>query len=183
MGAPKSPNFRLWRTEVASLAASKAQYEADNSQYQRLLKLKSQSFVTKNEIDTQAGLVDVARSQIGVAEAALAGGLDQGTRGDRYQVVVHVDAEVLADAKLDYPAACNAVEVVLLHEDTIADGRAKAHPPARLQRRMARLRPRPPPPVLPQRRRVGARRSRRPRAPGRCSMLRRRSPGLLWRRL
>lgn len=27
-----------------------------------------------------------------VAEAALAGGLDQGTRGDRYQVVVHIDA-------------------------------------------------------------------------------------------
>ena len=27
-----------------------------------------------------------------VAEAALAGGLDKGTRGDRYQVVVHVDA-------------------------------------------------------------------------------------------
>jgi hypothetical protein len=31
-----------------------------------------------------------------VAESALAGGLDPGTRGDRYQVVVHVDAEVLA---------------------------------------------------------------------------------------
>jgi hypothetical protein len=31
-----------------------------------------------------------------VAESALAGGLDPGSRGDRYQVVVHVDAEVLA---------------------------------------------------------------------------------------
>ncbi|HVS03219.1 MAG TPA: DUF222 domain-containing protein [Thermoanaerobaculia bacterium] len=31
-----------------------------------------------------------------VAESALAGGLDPGTRGDRFQVVVHVDAEVLA---------------------------------------------------------------------------------------
>ena len=30
-----------------------------------------------------------------VAESALAGGLDPGTRGDRYQVVVHVDAEAL----------------------------------------------------------------------------------------
>jgi hypothetical protein len=30
-----------------------------------------------------------------VAESALASGLDPGTRGDRYQVVVHVDAEVL----------------------------------------------------------------------------------------
>ena len=32
-----------------------------------------------------------------MAEAALAGGFDQGTRGDRYQVVVHVDAEVLVE--------------------------------------------------------------------------------------
>ncbi len=31
-----------------------------------------------------------------VAESALAAGLDPGTRGDRYQVVVHVDAEALA---------------------------------------------------------------------------------------
>ena len=31
-----------------------------------------------------------------VAESALAGGLDPGSRGDRYQVVVHVEAEVLA---------------------------------------------------------------------------------------
>jgi len=60
------------QTEVASLESRKAQYDADNSQYQRLLKLKNQSFVTKNDLDTQAGLVDVARSQIGVAEAALA---------------------------------------------------------------------------------------------------------------
>ena len=33
-----------------------------------------------------------------IAEAALAGGLDKGTAGDRYQVVVHVDADALADA-------------------------------------------------------------------------------------
>ncbi len=32
-----------------------------------------------------------------VAEAALAGGLDKGTRGDRYQVVLHVDASVLEE--------------------------------------------------------------------------------------
>jgi hypothetical protein len=31
-----------------------------------------------------------------VADSALASGLDPGSRGDRYQVVVHVDAEVLA---------------------------------------------------------------------------------------
>jgi hypothetical protein len=34
-----------------------------------------------------------------VAESALAAGLDPGTRGDRYQVVVHVDAEVLAPGR------------------------------------------------------------------------------------
>ncbi len=40
-----------------------------------------------------------------VAEAALAGGLDKGTRGDRYQVVVHVDAPVLAEPEIgDVPA-------------------------------------------------------------------------------
>ena len=38
-----------------------------------------------------------------VAEAALAGGLDRGTAGDRYQVVLHVDAEALA-APRDVPA-------------------------------------------------------------------------------
>ena len=32
-----------------------------------------------------------------MAECALAGGLDKGTAGDRYQVVVHVDADTLAD--------------------------------------------------------------------------------------
>ncbi len=59
------------QTEVASLKSAQAQYESDNSQYQRLLKLKNQSFVTKNDLDTQAGLVDIAKSQIGVARAAL----------------------------------------------------------------------------------------------------------------
>ena len=38
-----------------------------------------------------------------VAECALAGGLDRGTAGDRYQVVVHVDAGALAAAP-DVPA-------------------------------------------------------------------------------
>ena len=38
-----------------------------------------------------------------VAECALAGGLDRGTAGDRYQVVVHVDAGALAEAP-DVPA-------------------------------------------------------------------------------
>ena len=82
-----------------------------------------------------------------VAEAALAGGLDQGTRGDRFQVVVHVDAATLTDAAAygsfrpglgldassisaiegrDVPAgtsqriACDASRVVMTHDD---DGR------------------------------------------------------------
>ena len=38
-----------------------------------------------------------------VAEAALAGGLDRGTAGDRYQVVLHVDAEALGE-RPDVPA-------------------------------------------------------------------------------
>ena len=38
-----------------------------------------------------------------LAECALAGGLDRGTAGDRYQVVVHVDAGALAEAR-DVPA-------------------------------------------------------------------------------
>lgn len=66
-----------------------------------------------------------------VAEAALAGGLDKGTGGDRYQVVVHVDAGVLADGDAagqsvlegtNVPAgtsrriACDASKVVMTHD-------------------------------------------------------------------
>ena len=39
-----------------------------------------------------------------VAECALAGGLDRGTAGDRYQVVVHVEADAL-DTRGESPAA------------------------------------------------------------------------------
>ena len=42
-----------------------------------------------------------------VAEAALAGGLDRGTAGDRYQVVLHVDAEALTESR-DVPAGTPA---------------------------------------------------------------------------
>ena len=38
-----------------------------------------------------------------IAECALAGGLDRGTAGDRYQVVLHVDADALSEAP-DVPA-------------------------------------------------------------------------------
>ncbi len=66
-----------------------------------------------------------------VAESALASGLDPGTRGDRYQVVVHVDAEVLApdseggscwladgshvSAETSRRLACDSARVVMLH--------------------------------------------------------------------
>ena len=42
-----------------------------------------------------------------LAEAALAGGLDRGTAGDRYQVVLHMDAEALAEPR-DFPAGTSA---------------------------------------------------------------------------
>ena len=38
-----------------------------------------------------------------LAECALAGGLDRGTAGERYQVVLHVDAEALAEDPADDP--------------------------------------------------------------------------------
>jgi hypothetical protein len=66
-----------------------------------------------------------------VAESALSAGLDPGTRGDRYQVVVHVDAEVLAaggaggaswmadgngvSAETARRLACGAARVEMLH--------------------------------------------------------------------
>ena len=59
------------RTEKANLESALAQYESDNSQYQRLLKLKDQSFVTQNDIDTQASLVNIAVAQVSVARTAL----------------------------------------------------------------------------------------------------------------
>lgn len=60
------------RTETANLESARAKFNADNSQYKRLLKLKDQSFVTSNDIDTQASLVDIAEAQISVARVALA---------------------------------------------------------------------------------------------------------------
>ncbi|MEM7561709.1 MAG: efflux RND transporter periplasmic adaptor subunit [Pseudomonadota bacterium] len=59
------------RTEMANLESARARYDSDNSQYQRLLKLKDQSFVTKNDIDNQASQVDISEAQVSVAKAAL----------------------------------------------------------------------------------------------------------------
>src|ERR1700674_2170540 len=71
-----------------------------------------------------------------VAESALAAGLDPGSRGDRYQVVVHVDAEALAgggaggsswladgtpvSAETSRRLACDSARVVMRHA---TDGR------------------------------------------------------------
>ncbi len=71
-----------------------------------------------------------------VAETALHHGIDPGTPGERYQVVVHVDADVLADAEAPGQSvmeggtrvsaetsqrmACDASRVVMRHD---ADGR------------------------------------------------------------
>jgi hypothetical protein len=85
-----------------------------------------------------------------VAESALKGELDNGTRGDRYQVVVHVDAEALGDpdqpgqsvledgirvaAETSRRLACDAAKVVMTHgpDGSILDvGRkTRAIPPA-----------------------------------------------------
>src|SRR5204863_1950302 len=71
-----------------------------------------------------------------IAEAALHHGMDPGTTGERYQVVVHVDAAILADpdapgesvledgthvpAETSRRLACDASRVVMRHD---ADGR------------------------------------------------------------
>lgn len=60
------------QSELATLGQAQAKFDSDNSQYQRLLKLKDQSFVTRNDIDTQTALVDISAAQISVAKVALA---------------------------------------------------------------------------------------------------------------
>ena len=60
------------RTEMANLESAQARQASDDSQYQRLLKLKDQSFVTSTDIDTQAALVDISEAEVRVAKVALA---------------------------------------------------------------------------------------------------------------
>ena len=59
------------RTEMANLESAQARYNSDNSQYQRLLALKDEAFVTKNDTDTQASLVDISEANVNVAMTAL----------------------------------------------------------------------------------------------------------------
>ena len=56
-----------------------------------------------------------------VAEAALAGGLDRGTAGDRYQVVLHVDAEALGERR-DVPAGTSGAGVAASESEPRAGG-------------------------------------------------------------
>jgi hypothetical protein len=91
-----------------------------------------------------------------VAESALADGLDPGTRGDRYQVVVHVDAEALParserggsaledgqhiSAETSRRLACDAAKVVMTHarDGSILDvGRRTRTVPPALRRALA----------------------------------------------
>jgi membrane fusion protein (multidrug efflux system) len=59
------------QSELATLGQAQAKFDSDNNQYQRLLKLKDQSFVTRNDIDNQTALVDISQAQISVAKVAL----------------------------------------------------------------------------------------------------------------
>jgi membrane fusion protein (multidrug efflux system) len=72
-GIVKSIHFNSLnnQTELATLGQAQAKFNADNSQYQRLLKLKDQSFVTRNDIDSQTALVNISEAQISVAQVAL----------------------------------------------------------------------------------------------------------------
>ena len=91
-----------------------------------------------------------------VAESALKGDLDNGTRGDRYQVVVHVDAEALEDpgeegqsvledgirvsAETSRRLACDAAKVVMVHgpDGSVLDvGRKTRTIPPALRRALA----------------------------------------------
>jgi membrane fusion protein (multidrug efflux system) len=60
------------QTEVASLQSARAQFEVATNRYQRFVQLKDENFVTGNVLDEQISLVDISKSQISIAEAALA---------------------------------------------------------------------------------------------------------------
>ncbi len=120
-----------------------------------------------------------------LAETALHHGIDPGAPGERYQVVVHVDATVLADPEqagqsvledgVRVPAgtsqrlACDASRVVMRHDTDGQHGRDRrphADDPARLTASAPAPRSRLPLPGL---RRTGGRRPSRPSLGGRRS--------------
>ena len=77
-----------------------------------------------------------------IAECALSGGLDRGTAGDRYQVVVHVDAEALTEAP-DVPAGTS--EAATLVSARRGDGQRARAVAVRREDRGALSRPCPTP--------------------------------------
>jgi len=60
------------QSEIASLESAKAQYDVDHNRYQRFIQLKDENFVTGNVLDEQISLVDISKSKISIARAALA---------------------------------------------------------------------------------------------------------------
>ena len=72
-----------------------------------------------------------------IAECALAGGLDRGSAGDRYQVVVHVDSGALADER-DVPAGTPAPgSAMAAQSQTVLDEAGGIHVSAETARRLA----------------------------------------------
>ena len=59
------------RTELANLESAQAQFDSDNRQYQRLLRLQDQEFVTQNDIDVRASQTNIAAAQLNVAKTEL----------------------------------------------------------------------------------------------------------------
>ncbi|MFT5274815.1 MAG: membrane fusion protein (multidrug efflux system) [Saprospiraceae bacterium] len=57
--------------ETTALKSALASYKSANSQYQRSLKLKSQQFVTENDLDIQASTLSIAQAQIDAARVAI----------------------------------------------------------------------------------------------------------------
>ena len=125
-----------------------------------------------------------------VAECALAGGLDKGTAGDRYQVVVHVDADTLAEggrADENVPGDNAAGDSAATADgrgaaaDAAGDeGRATAAPDVPQERRGGARPRRPLPSMKPPAPRQAARTGRHRRLRG--GLLRLRSPCRLPRR-
>lgn len=57
--------------ETTTLKSALASYKSANNQYQRSLKLKSQKFVTENDLDIQASALSIAQAQIDAARVAI----------------------------------------------------------------------------------------------------------------
>ena len=106
--------------------------------------------VGSGSVDSEASDMALAEEELGptfgqrqadaigvIAECALAGGLDRGTAGDRYQVVVHVDSGALADAR-DVPAGTPVQgSVPAAQSQMVLDEAGGIHVSAETARRLA----------------------------------------------